>query len=92
MTGHDLATRPLALDEIAEFVSQAMEGGSLTEEARRAGTRALIARLDQARVTAAREVLPRLLEDWFADIEDALGHLPQKPDPRFIDRVLVARE
>jgi hypothetical protein len=92
MMGHDVVARPLTLEDITRFAGQAMERGVLTAEARQAGTRALIARLDQAGVTAARQVLPKLLDGWFADIEDALGHLPPKPDPRFIDRVLIARE
>jgi hypothetical protein len=90
MMGQDFAARPLALADLADFSGRALSGGALTDEARQAGTRALMTRLDQIHVTEARQYVPRLLDGWFADIEDALGRLPGNPDPRFIDRVLIA--
>lgn len=90
MLGEPLAPVALGAGDIARFVRTAMAKGSIVPQARDAARRALEARLDTAEITAARQYLPELLHAWLADLEDALGHLPPDPDPRFIDRVLVA--
>lgn len=81
---------PLTLADIVRFRREYCPDRTIDEPSRAAARRALEMHLDEHQVESAGAFLPALFDGWMRDIEDALGHLPDVPDPRFIDRVLVA--
>ena len=92
MAGGAFEATPLTMDELERFRRTALAGGTLTPQARDTAAAMLLGRLDQARVTAGRHLLPGLLAGWLADIEALLGPLPadQRPDPRFLAGLVLA--
>lgn len=90
MLGPGFSATPLTTGDLARLRDVAFVQGELEMAARHRATQALLAHLDSAAITAARDHLPELVVGWFRDIEDSLGPLPPDPDPRFIAGVLVA--
>jgi len=90
MTGGPFRGDALTQDELRAFRTDCLVGGELVEDARRRGQAAVLARLEDARITAGREHLPGLVFDWLADIERILGEIADDVvDPRFVEGILV---
>lgn len=85
--GQPFAATPLAPDDVATLAARALTDGKLTAAARTAIAEGVHETLDRAQVVAGRELLPALLERWFRDIGERLGHLSgdAPAEPRFLD-------
>lgn len=82
---------PLSLAELQRFRATVLADGRIAADVREATAQALLGCLDRAQVAAARQFLPALLHGWLSDLE-ALGALPESPDPRFVDHIVLSAE
>jgi hypothetical protein len=83
---------PLSAEELDSFLGAAFEDGELTEAARTRAAGGLVALLDQAQITAGREVYPALLSRWLDELADGFGGLEsgEPLDPRGIAGVITS--
>jgi hypothetical protein len=82
-----------ALDDAAlrRFRATSFTGESLSDDAQERALTALIRRLDDSGLTAAREPLPALVAGWLVDLERSFGPLSGDTiDGRFVDGVITA--
>jgi hypothetical protein len=93
VAGGDLLGAPLSQEELKKFRA-ALDKGRIPDTARqRAGNQ--LDRLLQARgAEEGRDLLPGLLESWFAELESELGSIPvgDRVDPRFVTVVAISAE
>lgn len=87
--GERLSTAPLDVDTIQRFRAAALADGAVTDDAQ-ARAHAVITRvLERAQIAAAPEAVTVLVAGWLGDLERSLAALPEVPDLRFVDGVLV---
>lgn len=93
LLGQPLAAAPLTIADITALRDRVIANGTVAPELRVRASKQLLGFIEDAQIDAAQALplLPPLIDGWMADLVDALGELPDDPDPRFIDSVLVAQ-
>lgn len=92
LLGQPLSVTPLATAEIVDLRDRVIAHGAIEPERRVRAAKQLLGFVQDANIDAqgAMPLIPALIDSWMTDLADALGTLPDNPDARFIDKVLVA--
>ena len=83
LAGGEADATPLGLDELPR---------DFGPDARETARAKLVERLDRAGVSSGREYLDELIDSWLWQVEQALADLPENPDPRFINGILLRHD
>ncbi|HUQ03811.1 MAG TPA: DUF6178 family protein [Kofleriaceae bacterium] len=87
--GGELSAQALAHDEV-RVAKALLERGVFPEKVRTRAQRAILARLDDARIHAAGDQLRDLVEGWLGDVEETLSALEAtRIDARYVTGILV---
>lgn len=90
--GDDIATTPLTAADLGRFRSDTLQDGAMSPDTRRDAYDKLLAVLDAAGVSEARDALPKLVDSWFDELDQTFAGLPlDKPiEAKFLGGLRLA--